>query len=127
VTEKDDYEPIKQSYEIRELRKENMRLKERLRARKQAGSSAEESDASSGDRKRPPKVPFKPSKLQQRRFRTGDPSESLYFGSPGLASVVADVCGVVLSLFLSTLQNFPFTFSPFGSVPAPMEHDSQAS
>ncbi len=93
VSEKDDYEPIKQSYEIRELRKENQRLKERLRARRDAVSSPEGSnDEGLIDRKRPPKVPSKPTKFQQRRFKTSEPSDSLYFGSPGLANVVADVC-----------------------------------
>ncbi len=101
MSEKDDYEPIKQSYEIRELRKENLRLKEKLRARKQANSpidsTDDDEDDGSGDRKRPPKVPSKPSKLQQRRFRrTADVSESLYFGSPGLANVIADVSSPIV-------------------------------
>lgn len=90
VGERDDYEPIKQSYEIRELRKENLRLKERLRAGKRAVSDGEGSDTST-ERRRAPQVPSKPSKFQQRRFKTNDPSDSLYFGSPGLANVIADV------------------------------------
>ena len=97
VSEKDDYEPIKQSYEIRELRKENLRLKEKLRKiSRKASSSDDATPPNDGEaRRRPPKVPVKPSKFQQRRFpRSTEPSESLYFGSPALANVVADVCFV---------------------------------
>ena len=92
VSEKDDYEPIKQSYEIRELRKENQRLKERLRNLRDSTWSPEHSnDDGATDPRPPPKVPTKPSRFQQRRFKAAEPPDSLYFGSPGLANVVADV------------------------------------
>lgn len=74
------------------MRKENLRLKERLRAARHAPAALDASDdGATGERKHPPRVPSKPTRLQQRRFQTADASDNLYFGSPGLANVIADV------------------------------------
>ena len=89
--EKEDYEPIAQSYEIRKLRAENERLKMRLRLTRKAVDLPENNDETSSEGKEPPRVPAKPKRLQQKRFKKSDLNDNLYFGSPGLASVVADV------------------------------------
>lgn len=85
VGEGNDYGPIQQSYEIRKLRQENQRLKERLQAAK-LSHSADESDE--GD--------VKPQGgaghgARQKRFKTGDRVDNIYFGTPGLANIVQDV------------------------------------
>ncbi|KAF2815918.1 uncharacterized protein BDZ99DRAFT_362677, partial [Mytilinidion resinicola] len=90
IAEGSTYEPVLQSHELRKLRAENLRLKERLRAAKQSGDG-EQQDAPSpsqplGDRlgaraKRP--------SVKQKRFKDNK-ADSLYFGSPGLASIVND-------------------------------------
>jgi hypothetical protein len=93
VAEDGDYAPIQQSYELRKLRAENLRLKERLRASR-IPIEDEESDfeaspdshlgerSGSSQRRRIAK---------QRRFQGSEWQDSIYFGSPGLASVVTDV------------------------------------
>jgi hypothetical protein len=93
IAEGGDYAPIQQSYELRKLRAENLRLKERLRAGR-ISIEDEDSDfaaspeshlgdrAGSSQRRRTAK---------QKRFQGSEWQDSIYFGSPGLASVVADV------------------------------------
>ncbi|KAF2720916.1 hypothetical protein K431DRAFT_313004 [Polychaeton citri CBS 116435] len=87
VGEGNDYSPIQQSYEIRKLRAENQRLRERLRdgQSQHSGDGGEDGDDhdSSRDSKRA-------TVARQRRFRTGDRSDNLYFGSPGLANIISD-------------------------------------
>jgi hypothetical protein len=94
IAEGGDYAPIQQSYEIRKLRAENLRLKERLRARKipieDDGSDAAASpDSHTGER--PASSAQKRRAAKQRRFTGSEWSDSIYFGSPGLANVVVDV------------------------------------
>ena len=90
VPEGNDYGPIPQSYELRKLRAENQRLKERLQARRIDQSDPDDDDEGSPERRGSRKA-SKPSSTRQKRFRTGDRTDNLYFGTPGLASVVADV------------------------------------
>ncbi|KAL9093056.1 MAG: hypothetical protein Q9165_004194 [Trypethelium subeluteriae] len=92
VGEGGDYGPIQQSYELRKLRAENLRLKEQLRAEKSACSDDEDEpyspvDVSSRN------GPSGGSKLgaRQKKFKSQDATDSLYFGSPGLANIVNDV------------------------------------
>ncbi|KAF2488279.1 hypothetical protein BU16DRAFT_419951, partial [Lophium mytilinum] len=90
IAEGSTYEPVLQSYELRKLRAENLRLKERLRAAKQSVDD-EQQDVPSpsqplGDR---PGARAKRPVVKQKRFKDNK-SESLYFGSPGLASIVND-------------------------------------
>ncbi|KAF2186433.1 hypothetical protein K469DRAFT_726026 [Zopfia rhizophila CBS 207.26] len=66
VAEGGDSAPIQQSYELRKLRAENLRLKERLRAAK------------------------------QKQFTSHEWSDSLYFGSPGLANVINEFASINL-------------------------------
>lgn len=84
-----EFGPIQQSLELRKLRIENQRLKERLLAAKipLSDDSDEDEESSSG---RPGPSNRRASK--QKRFRTNEQTDSLYFGSPGLASVISDVC-----------------------------------
>ncbi|KAL9081238.1 MAG: hypothetical protein Q9157_000213 [Trypethelium eluteriae] len=91
VGEGGDYGPIQQSYELRKLRAENLRLKEQLRAEKSACSDDEDEPYSPVD------GPFRNggnggSKLgnRQKKFKSQDAADSLYFGSPGLANIVND-------------------------------------
>ncbi|KAI9672379.1 MAG: hypothetical protein M1817_003401 [Caeruleum heppii] len=93
----ESYEPIPQAYEIRSLREENERLKRRLRAGPQLAPDDDGSEESSPERLNAPRVPSKPTKLRQRRFKTSDPSDNLYFGSPGLANVIADFANMQVS------------------------------
>lgn len=39
----------------------------------------------------PPKAPLKPSSLSQRRLHSGVVADSIYFGSPGMTSVIDEV------------------------------------
>ncbi|THY33808.1 hypothetical protein D6D00_00611, partial [Aureobasidium pullulans] len=82
-----DFGPIQQSLELRRLRAENQRLKERLLAdRTSLSEDSETEDGSSGVRTM--STGRRPSR--QRRFRANDQTDSIYFGSPGLANVIAD-------------------------------------
>ena len=92
VTEGGDYAPIQQSYELRKLRAENLRLKERLRSSRIAiedDDSDQSSESPSGDRSRASST--KRRAARQKRFQGFEWSDSIYFGSPGLASIIADV------------------------------------
>ncbi|KAK5705260.1 hypothetical protein LTR97_002378 [Elasticomyces elasticus] len=94
VEEGNDYSPIQQSYEIRQLRRENQRLRERLQAAYLPHSGDEEdedgnavdSKASAGGR----------ITARQRRFKTGERLDNLYFGTPGLANIVHDFANLQL-------------------------------
>ncbi|KAK5140897.1 hypothetical protein LTR04_002807, partial [Oleoguttula sp. CCFEE 6159] len=94
-----DYGPIQQSYELRKLRlenqrlkEENERLKEELQDLQQAFHGEKGSDSSllrlknSGGSK----IAARQSNVKQRNFKGQDPSDSLYFGSPGLANIIQD-------------------------------------
>ncbi|PVH93108.1 hypothetical protein DM02DRAFT_634836 [Periconia macrospinosa] len=99
VAEGGDYTPIQQSYELRKLRAENLRLKERLRASR-ASVEDDESGVISptsylGDRQTSTKQ--KRRTVRQRRFQGPEWSDSLYFGSPGLANVIADFASINLA------------------------------
>ncbi len=93
-----------QAVELRQTRAENVRLKERLRkflSEKQVKPDEYENEdtllAENGLRQ-PPKVPSKPTGLRQRKFMTAELTDNLYFGSPGLASVINDVSFASASL-----------------------------
>lgn len=89
-----DYAPIQQSYEIRKLRAENLRLKERLRASKISLDEHESDDGGSPDSQfgeRPIGLSQRRRTAKQKRFQGSEWSDSIYFGSPGLANVVTDV------------------------------------
>ncbi|KAI5367500.1 hypothetical protein Slin15195_G026300 [Septoria linicola] len=95
VGEGNDYSPIQQSYEIRKLRAENQRLKERLQAARLTQSGDDDDDESSSDRK-VSKGSARAAASRQRRFKTGDRVDNLYFGTPGLANIVADFANLQL-------------------------------
>jgi hypothetical protein len=92
IAESGDYAPIQQSYELRKLRAENLRLKERLRASR-ISIEEEGSDQSSESQigERPGSSSQRKRTTRQRRFQGSEWSDSIYFGSPGLASVISDV------------------------------------
>jgi hypothetical protein len=83
-----DFGPIQQSLELRRLRAENQRLKERLLADR--SSVSEESETEEGSTHAKTSSAARQS-TRQRRFRANEQIDSIYFGSPGLASVIADV------------------------------------
>lgn len=93
-----------QAVELRQSRAENVRLKERLRkllSEKQVKlDEFEDEDTllSENGVRRPPKVPSKPAGLRQRKFMSAEPTDNLYFGTPGLASVINDVSSPLTSL-----------------------------
>lgn len=89
-----DYAPIQQSYEIRKLRAENLRLKERLRASQiplEEHDSEHEGSPDSQFGERPTMFSQRRRSARQKRFQGSEWSDSIYFGSPGLANVVTDV------------------------------------
>ncbi|KAI5195008.1 hypothetical protein E4T39_08399 [Aureobasidium subglaciale] len=81
-----EFAPIQQSIELRRLRAENQRLKERLLAGRT--SLSEESETEEGSSYERTITGRRSSR--QRRFRADDQTDSIYFGSPALASVIAD-------------------------------------
>ncbi|CAN9191727.1 unnamed protein product [Alternaria alternata] len=92
IAEDGNYAPIQQSYELRKLRAENLRLKERLRScqiplddddagREISPDSVSREGAATSHKRRTTK---------QKRFQTSEWQDSIYFGSPGLATVVSD-------------------------------------
>jgi hypothetical protein len=90
IAENGDYAPIQQSYELRKLRAENLRLKQRLRL-----IEGEESDyTTSPDSQfndQPRSSLQKRRTAMQKRFQSSEWQDSIYFGSPGLATVISDV------------------------------------
>ncbi|KAI7353553.1 hypothetical protein KC354_g11466 [Hortaea werneckii] len=95
VGEGSDYSLIQQSYEIRKLRQENERLKARLQAARLSHSADEDDDQDSGDFKS--KASGRAAAAKQRRFRTGERIDNLYFGTPGLANIVNDFASLQLA------------------------------
>lgn len=94
VAEGGDYAPIQQSYELRKLRAENLRLKERLRASR-SSIEDDDSDQSSGSQlgERSRASSTKRRMARQKQFQGSEWSDSIYFGSPGLANIITDVSG----------------------------------
>lgn len=97
VGEGSDYSPIQQSYEIRKLRAENQRLKERLQASRLPHSGDEDDDDAELTDSKTAKTTSRAAAARQRRFKTSDRVDNLYFGTPGLANIVHDVSGLALS------------------------------
>ena len=90
TTEGNNYEPVKQSYEIRKLRLENQNLKQQLQYAQQACSGDEDEDYGRADRRGSTST-SRAAAARQRRFKTSSRIDNLYFGTPGLANVVSDV------------------------------------
>lgn len=91
VAEGGDYAPIQQSYELRKLRAENLRLKERLRTSKvsiEEDDSDQSSESLPGDLSRASSTRRRIAR--QKRFQGSEWSDSIYFGAPGLANIIAD-------------------------------------
>lgn len=92
VGEGNDYSPIQQSYEIRKLRQENLELKKELqKLHHRILTNQGDIDETSTERQASSGLSRVPSTARQKRFKTGDKVDNLYFGTPGLASVVSDV------------------------------------
>ena len=95
-----------QSYEIKELRRENEKLKEQLRdARAERSVDDEDDDAKSPDRLSAWESARATAKTQ-RCFRTNERVNNIYFGTPGLANIVFDVSifGLLRTSDLLTVQ-----------------------
>ncbi|KAF2027732.1 hypothetical protein EK21DRAFT_71311, partial [Setomelanomma holmii] len=125
IAEGGDYAPIQQSYELRKLRTENLRLKERLRASKisiedEDTDPAASPDSQLGDR---PSSSQKRRTAKQRRFQGSEWQDSIYFGSPGLASVVIDFAAVNMTPSPASLAHLmprgPDMYSPRNPPPHP--------
>lgn len=92
IAEGGDYAPIQQSYELRKLRAENLRLKDRLRAYR-ISIDDEDSDYAASPESQ---LGERPGPLQrrrtgkQKRFQGIEWQDSIYFGSPALNSVMSD-------------------------------------
>ncbi|EMC99867.1 hypothetical protein BAUCODRAFT_353091 [Baudoinia panamericana UAMH 10762] len=96
VGEGNDYSPIQQSYELRKLRAENQHLRERLQAATLSHSAGENDIGDAGLKS--PCAAGKAAGVRQRRFRTGERIDNLYFGTPGLANVVNDFAHLQLGM-----------------------------
>jgi hypothetical protein len=92
---------IQRSYELRELRIENSRLRERLHGDRSFGED-ERSDASLDPRfgERPITSLSRGQVASRTQRRSSEWSDMTYFGSPGLATVVMDVGVVSLTYVL---------------------------
>lgn len=97
TTDGNDYAPISQSYEIRDLRRENQKLREQLRDARARYSAGDDDDVESPDQSES-KATSRATAAKQRRFRMGERIDNLYFGTPGLANIVSDVSIGVVSL-----------------------------
>ena len=77
--------PIQQSLELRKLRAENQKLKEQLwQAKIPVPGDNDDEGSLTGHG-------VTGFRANQRRFGAEEPMESLYFGTPGFASIVEDV------------------------------------
>jgi len=74
------------------LRQENQRLRERLQAARLTHSGDEVDDDDIFEQKGPKNS--RSAAAKQRRFRTTDRTDNLYFGTPSLANIVHDVSSV---------------------------------
>ena len=90
VGEGNDYGPIQQSYELRKLRQENQRLKARLQAACLPHSDDEAEQDAPTDR-RASRQATRASVARQRGYKSADRVDNLYFGTPGLPSIITDV------------------------------------
>ncbi|KAF2002040.1 hypothetical protein P154DRAFT_403841, partial [Amniculicola lignicola CBS 123094] len=108
VAEGGDYAPIQQSYELRKLRAENLKLKERFRAAK---LPIEEDDLDRTNCHESPngeKTDTRASRrrtARQKRFQGSEWSDSIYFGSPGLANVITEFASVNLTASAQSLAH----------------------
>ncbi|GAB7365100.1 hypothetical protein MBLNU230_g6190t1 [Neophaeotheca triangularis] len=102
VGEGNDYSPIQQSYEIRKLRQENQRLKEKLQAARLPHSGDEEDEFGLSDREGS-KSTARASAARQRRFKTGERIDNIYFGTPGLTNIISEFAN--LSVKTSSLTH----------------------
>nr|OQO26881.1 hypothetical protein B0A51_12170 [Rachicladosporium sp. CCFEE 5018] len=122
VGEGNDYSPIQQSYEIRKLRSENQNLKERLRDAHLL-YSGDEVDADEPPDGTGSKVISRATAAKQRRFRTSDRIDNIYFGTPGLASIVSDFANLQVGnhSLTHTMPKGQDMYPPQGSMyPFPM-------
>ena len=97
LTEGTDFGPIQQSHEVRRLRAENKRLKERLLQAKLPLNAGDVDDDAHHE-----EPASRSLRAVQKRFSSDDATDNIYFGSPGLASVLQDVCVPTQIRFLST-------------------------
>lgn len=96
VGEGNDDGPIQQSYELRKLRQENQRLKARLQAACLPHSDDEaEQDATT--ERRASRQATRASIARQRGYKSADRVDNLYFGTPGLPSIITDVGPISLN------------------------------
>lgn len=112
VGEGNDYSAIKQSYEIRNLRRDVERLRQQLddaRARR----SVDDNDEDDGPPDRSnAKTASRAKAARQRRLRTNERVDNIYFGTPGLANIVSDVRAALFNRLNDTLTVLAVRESP---------------
>lgn len=95
-----DFAHIQQSYQLRDLRtkeqrlrQENIRLREEIQQLRENRSAppGEEVDSDEDHTNASPQSSRRAAGARQRRFRTNERTDNIYFGTPGLANVVAEV------------------------------------
>ena len=86
--------PILQAEALREKDKEIARLRRQIEILG-GGQSIKSEDGPSGHAGQEPgdvpRVPKKPVNLRQKRLNKGEVADSIYFGTPGMASVIEEV------------------------------------
>ncbi|KZF22453.1 hypothetical protein L228DRAFT_268916 [Xylona heveae TC161] len=88
-----EYAPIQQSYELRKLRAENIRLKQEIRALQGIESDGDDCDSrpkTTTVMNEPSSASKRPQALRQKRFKDEGSANNLYFGTPGLANIISE-------------------------------------
>ncbi|EFQ89555.1 hypothetical protein PTT_14122 [Pyrenophora teres f. teres 0-1] len=106
ITEDGNYTPIRQSYELRKLCAENLRLKERLNSLRISVDGedlehAQAMDSQSGEK--PPSW----HKRKQQSFQPLESRDSIYFGSPGLTTVINEFASTNTSISTTLAHVMP--------------------
>ncbi|KAI1685066.1 RNB domain containing protein [Pyrenophora tritici-repentis] len=106
IAEDGNYTPIRQSYELRKLRAENLRLKERLHSLRIPVDSEDAAHAQAVDSQFGEKPPSW-HKRKQQSFQASESCDNIYFGSPGLATVINEFASTNTSISTTLAHVMP--------------------
>ena len=92
-------QPILQAEALKEKDRDILRLRNEIQLLRGNPIKSEPLDDDLPLRSRPrmrlpPRIPRKPANLSQKRYHAGFLDDNIYFGSPGMTSVIQEVCGV---------------------------------
>ncbi|CAA9961076.1 Fungal trans multi-domain protein [Pyrenophora teres f. maculata] len=112
ITEDGNYTPIRQSYELRKLRAENLRLKQRLNSLRISVDGEDLEYAQAVDSQSGEKLPSW-HKRKQQSFQTLESRDSIYFGSPGLTTVINEFASTNTSISTTLAHVMPHPVDVF--------------